>query len=41
MELRKIDPSILKEDPHNPRQSPVIPALEDQLYANIKAVGLI
>ncbi len=41
MELRKIDPALLKEDPENPRQSPVNPAADDQLFASIKAIGLI
>ena len=41
MELKKVDPRLLKEDPLNPRRSPAAPAYEDQLLANIQAVGLI
>lgn len=41
MELIKVDPRLLKEDPTNPRRSPAAPAYEEQLLANIKAVGLI
>jgi ParB family chromosome partitioning protein len=37
MELRKVDPRVLLEDPNNPRTSPVHPAYEDQLLATIIA----
>jgi len=40
MELRYVDPRILKENPDNPRNVKPDQAYEDQLAANIKAVGL-
>src|ERR1700752_839538 len=40
MELRYVDPRILKENPDNPRNVKPDQAYEDQLSANIKAVGL-
>jgi len=41
MELRKVDPRLLHEDPLNPRKSAAMPAYEEQMLANIKAIGLI
>jgi ParB/RepB/Spo0J family partition protein len=37
MELRKVDPRLLLEDPSNPRRSAVNPAYDDQLVATIIA----
>jgi ParB family transcriptional regulator, chromosome partitioning protein len=37
MELRKVDPRVLLEDPNNPRRSAVNPAYDDQLMATIIA----
>ena len=37
MELRKVDPRVLIEDPNNPRRSAVNPAYDDQLTATIIA----
>ena len=39
MELRKVDPRVLQEDPNNPRKTPVHPAYDDQLLASIIATG--
>ena len=40
-ELRSVDPRILQPNPNNPRTSPVPPAMDEQLLASIKAVGII
>jgi len=40
-ELRSVDPRTLQFDPNNPRRTPVPPAMDEQLVASIKAVGLI
>jgi ParB/RepB/Spo0J family partition protein len=39
MELRKVDPRLLLEDPNNTRKTAVHPAYEDQLLASIIATG--
>lgn len=41
MELRRIDPHLLNEDPQNPRRTAVSSNYEAQLAANIKEIGLI
>ena len=40
-ELRSIDPRTLQPNPNNPRTTPVPPAMDEQLVASIKAVGII
>ena len=40
-ELRSVDPRILQPNPNNPRTTPVPPAMDEQLLASIKAVGII
>jgi len=40
-ELRSVDPRTLQFDPNNPRRTPVPPAMDEQLVASIKAVGVI
>jgi len=40
-ELRSVDPRILLPNPNNPRTTPVPPAMDEQLVASIKAVGII
>jgi ParB family transcriptional regulator, chromosome partitioning protein len=40
-ELRSVDPCILQTNPNNPRKTPVPPAMEAQLLASIRAVGII
>jgi ParB family transcriptional regulator, chromosome partitioning protein len=40
-ELRSVDPRILQPNPNNPRMIPVPPAMDEQLLASIKAVGII
>jgi ParB family transcriptional regulator, chromosome partitioning protein len=40
-ELRSVDPRTLLINPKNPRRTPVPPALDEQLLASIKAVGII
>lgn len=40
-ELRSVDPRTLQFDPNNPRRTPVPPAMDEQLVASIKAVGII
>lgn len=39
MELRKVDPRVLLEDPNNTRRTQVHPAYDDQLLASIIATG--
>ena len=39
MELRKVDPRVLLEDPNNTRRTQVHPAYDDQLLASIRATG--
>jgi ParB family chromosome partitioning protein len=41
MELRDVDPRLLKDDPANPRHIPASPVADDQLTANIRAVGIV
>ncbi|MDA8249480.1 MAG: ParB N-terminal domain-containing protein [Rhodospirillales bacterium] len=40
-ELRTVDPRTLRFNPNNPRRTPVQPAMEEQLIASIRAIGLI
>jgi ParB family chromosome partitioning protein len=40
-ELRSVDPRTLQLNPNNPRRTPVSPAMDEQLLASIKAVGII
>jgi ParB/RepB/Spo0J family partition protein len=40
-ELRSIDPRTLQPNPNNPRRTPVSPAMDEQLVASIRAVGII
>lgn len=40
-ELRSIDPRTLQPNPNNPRTTPVPLAMDEQLVASIKAVGII
>jgi ParB family transcriptional regulator, chromosome partitioning protein len=40
-ELRAVDPRTLQVNPNNPRTTPVSPAMDEQLLASIKAVGII
>lgn len=40
-ELRSVDPRTLHFDPNNPRRTPVPPAMDEQLVASIRAVGII
>ncbi len=40
-ELRSVDPRTLQFNPNNPRRTPVPPAIDEQLAASIKAVGII
>ena len=40
-ELRSVDPRTLLPNPNNPRRTPVPPAMDEQLVASIKAVGII
>ena len=40
-ELRSVDPRILQLNPDNPRTAPVPPAMDEQMLASIKAVGII
>jgi ParB family chromosome partitioning protein len=40
-ELRSVDPTTLQPNPDNPRRTPVPQAMEDQLVASIRAIGLI
>ena len=40
-ELRSVDPRALKPNPTNPRRTPAPPAMDEQLVASIKAVGVI
>jgi ParB family transcriptional regulator, chromosome partitioning protein len=40
-ELRSVDPRTLQTNPNNPRRAPVPPAMDEQLVASIKAVGII
>ena len=40
-ELRSVDPRVLQPNPNNPRTTPVPPAMDEQLLASIKAVGII
>jgi hypothetical protein len=39
-ELRRVDPRSLQSNPNNPRKTPVPQAMEAQLLASIKAVGM-
>src|ERR1700684_1059248 len=40
-ELRSVDPRILQFKPNNPRRTPAPPAMNEQLLASIRAVGII
>jgi ParB family chromosome partitioning protein len=40
-ELRSVDPRTLQSNPNNPRRTPASPAMDEQLLASIKAVGVI
>src|SRR5580698_843319 len=40
-EPRSVDPRTLQPNPNNPRTTPVPPAMDEQLLASIKAVGII
>ena len=40
-ELRSVDPRTLQANPNNPRRTPASPAMDEQLLASIKAVGII
>ncbi len=40
-ELRNVDPRALKPSPHNPRLTPPPAAMDEQLLASIKAIGII
>ena len=40
-ELRSVDPHTLQSNPNNPRRTPVPPAMDEQLLASIKAIGII
>jgi ParB family chromosome partitioning protein len=40
-ELRSVDPRTLQFNPHNPRRTPAPPAMDGQLLASIRAVGII
>jgi ParB/RepB/Spo0J family partition protein len=40
-ELRSVDPRTLQLNPNNPRRTPPPPAMDEQLVASIKAVGII
>ncbi len=40
-ELRSVDPRSLHLNPNNPRRTPVPPAMDEQLVASIRAVGII
>jgi len=40
-ELRSVDPRTLKPNLNNPRRTPAPPAMDEQLVASIKAIGLI
>src|SRR5476651_1376793 len=40
-ELRSVDPRTLQLNPNNPRNAPVPPAMDEQMLASIKAVGII
>ena len=40
-ELRNVAPLTLKPNPHNPRVTPPPAAMDEQLLASIKAIGII
>ena len=40
-ELRSADPRTLQANPNNPRATPVPPAMDEQMLASVKAVGII
>jgi ParB/RepB/Spo0J family partition protein len=40
-ELRSVDPRTLQFNPNNPRRTPAPPAMDEQLLASIRAVGII
>ena len=40
-ELRSVDPRTLQPNPNNPRRTATPPAMDEQLLASIKAVGII
>ena len=41
LELRTVDPASLVPNPGNPRRTPAPQAMDAQLVASIKAIGLI
>src|SRR5574337_766032 len=40
-ELRSVDPATLIPNPNNPRRTPVPKAMDDQLIASIRTIGII
>ncbi|MEO8714806.1 MAG: ParB N-terminal domain-containing protein [Acetobacteraceae bacterium] len=40
-ELRSVDPRSLMPNPHNPRRTNAPPAMDEQLVASIRAIGII
>jgi ParB-like chromosome segregation protein Spo0J len=40
-ELRSVDPRILQPHPNPARRTPAAPGLDEQLFASIKAIGII
>jgi ParB/RepB/Spo0J family partition protein len=40
-ELRSVDPRSLQINPHNPRRTAAPPAMDEQLVASIRAIGII
>jgi len=40
-ELRSVDPRVLRPNPNNPRKTRVPPAMDAQLLASVKAIGVI
>jgi ParB/RepB/Spo0J family partition protein len=40
-ELRSVDPTTLIPNPNNPRRTPAPKAMDDQLVASIRAIGMI
>jgi ParB family transcriptional regulator, chromosome partitioning protein len=40
-ELRSVDPRTLRPNPNNPRRTPAPAAMDEQLVASIKAIGII
>ena len=40
-ELRSVDPRTLQFNPHNPRRTATSRAMDEQLLASIRAIGII